>query len=127
MQPALFASVEHEMLVVMGLEGSVLVAGNLEAPFTWLASKLFCPCLVVNLNNRAKVNNKKQKTRKKRGKKRTLSKSRSFRCTVTRVWQGQDRQGPDSHGIPRVPPILCASSCTFTTRTSTVEKSTTLA
>lgn len=53
------ASVEHEMLVVMDGR-SRPGGGNLEAPFTWLTSLLFCPCLVVNFNNRAKVKKKTQ-------------------------------------------------------------------
>lgn len=41
------------MLVVM--DWRLRPGGGLEAPFTWLTSLLFCPCLVVNFNNRAKV------------------------------------------------------------------------
>lgn len=55
-------SMEHEMLVVM--DWRLRPGGGLEAPFTWLTSLLFCPCLVVNFNNRAKVKKKTQHFRK---------------------------------------------------------------
>lgn len=63
LRPVVLASVEHEMLVVMNLR--LRPGGGLEAPFTWLTSLLFCPCLVVNFNNRAKVKKKTQRFRKR--------------------------------------------------------------